>query len=174
MSRRASDAFELWYEREHPRVLASLCATTGDINVASDAADEGFARAWRDWDRVADFRSPVGWVLKVSLNHARSTFRRRAVEHRVLRRVVASEPVAGPAGELWILVEALSRRQREVVVLRYVAQLREREIAEVLGLQRGTISTLLSRALAVLEVDLSDPSSEVKGEAEHEPDRAAG
>lgn len=55
--------------------------------------------------------------------------------------------VPPPAGELWGLVAQLPQRQREVAVLRYVADLREEEIAEVLSVTRSTVSTTLRAAL---------------------------
>ena len=54
------------------------------------------------------------------------------------------------------MVRRLPRRQREIVVLRYLLDLREREIAEVLGIRRGTVSRSLAAAHETLRGWLSD------------------
>ena len=51
-----------------------------------------------------------------------------------------------PVGDLWELVESLSERQRQVVMLRHVADMKESEIGAVLGISRGTVSSTLHDA----------------------------
>jgi DNA-directed RNA polymerase specialized sigma24 family protein len=48
--------------------------------------------------------------------------------------------------EIWKLVSTLPKRQREVVVLRYIGDLTEIQIANILGVARGTISQTLRAA----------------------------
>jgi RNA polymerase sigma factor (sigma-70 family) len=55
--------------------------------------------------------------------------------------------VPGPAGEGWDLVRGLSLRQRQVVVLRFVADLTQQEIADVLRITRSTVASTLADAL---------------------------
>lgn len=50
--------FELWYRRERPRVLATCVALSGDVGVASGAADEAFVRALERWSSVSEMTSP--------------------------------------------------------------------------------------------------------------------
>lgn len=50
----------------------------------------------------------------------------------------------------------LPRRQREVLALRYYMDLTDREIAQVLRVSRGTVSSTASRALAALARDLRE------------------
>ncbi|MEZ5167047.1 MAG: sigma-70 family RNA polymerase sigma factor [Acidimicrobiales bacterium] len=61
----------------------------------------------------------------------------------------------GPAGELWLLVEDLPLRRRTAVVLRHVGQLTEPEIAQVMGISRGTVSATLRQAYAALRMGLA-------------------
>lgn len=155
-----SDAsFEAWYGYEHARLIATLVLITGDLDLATEGVDEGFARALERWDRVHAMTSPVGWVYTVALNHARRLSRRRAVERRVLVGRTREHHVPAPANEIWLLVAGLPRRQREVVVLRHVADLREAEIADVLGISRSTVSSTLADAHARLGHLLDEPVS---------------
>jgi DNA-directed RNA polymerase specialized sigma24 family protein len=90
------------------------------------------------------------------VNIVRRRQRRDALEQRVLRRHNAVPAVPGPAGELWALVAALPGRQRTAVVLRHVGHLGEREIADVMGVRRSTVSSALRDAYAALRVVLSE------------------
>lgn len=140
------ESFDSWYAREHPRLVATLLLSTGDVELAAEGVDEAFTRALEKWDQVSVMESPTGWAFRVALNHARRTARRRSFEHRIFIRRAREVPVPAPAGEVWQLVSALPPRQREVVVLRHIADLREAEIAQVLGISRGTVSSTLSDA----------------------------
>lgn len=138
--------FADWYAERRGRVLASLVVVCGSVDEAAEATDEAFARALADWDRVRAMGNPAGWVYRVALNHARRRANRRSRESELLRRVDTTPEVDGPAGEAWSLVADLSPRQREVVVLRHVGDLPEADIAEVLGISRGTVASTLHDA----------------------------
>lgn len=142
--------FEEWYRAEHPRVLASLTLLGGDVDVARDATDEAFARALDRWDRVSGMAAPGGWTYRVALNVMRRKLRRAAIERRLWSREPRPPDIPAPAVELWDLVRALPDRQRRAVVLRYVADLPEAEIAAAMGVARGTVSATLAAARARL------------------------
>lgn len=147
-------SFEAWYRDSYARLFASMLALTGDHDVASDATDEAFSRAWRHWDQVHAMASPAGWAYRVALNIVRTRARRRSIERRLLPRLVGRTTSPAPAGEVWALVHALPPRQRIAVVLRYVADLDEREIAAVMGITRGTVASTLSAARHALGIAL--------------------
>jgi RNA polymerase sigma-70 factor (ECF subfamily) len=141
--------FSTWYARERDGVVRSLLVIGGDPDGARDAVAEAFSRAYERWPRVAAMGSPTGWVYRVALNEIRRRERRRRIEARLLQRRADPRPTAPPPEvdpELWDAVAALPRREREVVVLRYVADLREREVAEALGISEGAASTALVTA----------------------------
>ncbi len=138
--------FDSWYRREHPRLVAALFVVTGDLPVASESVDEAFARALERWDRVGAMDRPSGWVFKVALNVSRRTARRAGLERRLLQRQARELDVPAPAGEVWAMVSALPRREREVVVLRHIGGFAEAEIAACLRISRSTVSTTLRSA----------------------------
>lgn len=150
-------SFEGWYQAAYPRLSTSVLALTGDRDLAAEVTDEAFTRAWRHWRRVSEMGSPEGWTYRVALNLVRSRSRRRRVERRALTRLGARPDMAAPAGEVWELVRDLSERQRQAIVLRYVGDLDEREIAEVMGVTRGTVASTLFDARRRLAVALADP-----------------
>jgi len=140
------ESFEVWYDREHDRMVATLLLSTGSLDLAEESVDEACSRALERWTRVVAMESPTGWVYRVALNHARRIARRHKVEQRVTRKLAPEPELPTSAGEIWELVRGLSERQRQVIMLRHVAELPEREIAEVLGISRGTVSSTLHDA----------------------------
>jgi RNA polymerase sigma factor (sigma-70 family) len=150
--------FEAFYLREHPRVLGVLCAVSGDRQTAIDATDEAFVRALERWKRVGAMESPAGWTYRVALNALRRTKRRYVTERRLLRRVHVVELVPTVDSELWTVVRALPDRQCQAIVLRYVADLPELEIAAVMGITRGTVASTLADARVKLAELLGEPA----------------
>ena len=144
--------FEDWYRLEHPRLANGLYLICGSVESARDATDEAFARAAARWGRVRRMDSPGGWTFKVGLNLLRREARRKGREARAVERIPtpATPPVELPDAELWAAVRALPDRQRQVVVMRFVGDLPEADIAKVLGIARGTVASNLSRALDTL------------------------
>ncbi len=121
---------------------------------ASDLAQEACARAYARWNRIGGFDSPEAWVARVAGNLAIDAQRRRktAVNH-VNSFVEAVEP-AGDRVDLHRALLALPRRQRQVVLLRFVADLPEATVAAALGCSVGTVKSQASRGLAALRVTL--------------------
>lgn len=153
------DDFEDLYRREYPRVLAACTALAGGrVEVGRDATDEAFTRAVERWRSVRTMASPGGWVQVVALNHLRRRLRRRSGERRaVLRR--GPDPIMAPPQPdvaLWEVVRGLPGRQQSCVVLRYVHDLAEADIAAVLGVARGTVASTLHAALARLRDELGE------------------
>jgi RNA polymerase sigma factor (sigma-70 family) len=139
--------FEDFYQSEHARLVTSLLLVTGDPDAARDATDEAFVRALGAWRRVSAMSSPAGWTYRVALNVARRRARRAGLERRLLARQPRPPAVvAAPAGEAWALVADLPPRQRTAVVLRFVADLTEGQIAQAMGISRSTVSSTLADA----------------------------
>jgi RNA polymerase sigma-70 factor (ECF subfamily) len=159
--------FETWYQREHPRVLAACAALTGDLDAAGEATDEAFARAMERWPTVGAMASPGGWIQVVALNH----LRRYLSRHRQERALTGSRDgttttmaVEVPDPWLWATVARLPPRQRTAVLLRYVHDLPEADIAQVMGISRGAVASTLAAAQTSLRrrlASLGDGVSEM-------------
>ena len=127
----------------------------GNRQEAEDVAQEACARACLRWSRLDD---PAAWVARVSANLALDRWRRlqTAAKHR-------AEPIALMASEdarridLHRALATLPERQRQVIVLRYLADLSEEQTAAALGCAAGTVKSHASRGLAALRGALGEP-----------------
>lgn len=141
--------FEAWYRAEHGRVLRVVRAFVSDGDAAQDVTAEAFARALARWERVGAMAAPSAWVYRVAVNLARRRAQRGSLERRLLGRTLpppTSSPVDHHAAETWDAVRALAPRQRLAVVLRYIEDLPENEIAVVMGVSPGTVAATLHAA----------------------------
>jgi RNA polymerase sigma-70 factor (sigma-E family) len=127
----------------------------GDRPAAEDVVQEAFCGLYRSWDRMAEHDRAVGYLRVSVVNGCRSVARR---SRRVLRPLVVRPAESAEAGVLVgeeqraavAALRLLPPRQREALVLRYYADLPEAEIAEVMGISRGTVKSTTARGLAAL------------------------
>jgi RNA polymerase sigma factor (sigma-70 family) len=152
-----SGDFAQWYAGQHARLFASLLVLSGDRELAAEATDEALSRALQHWDRVYKMGSPEAWTYQVAVNVVRRVARRRTLERRLLRRLAPGQVAAAPTGEVWDVVRGLPERQRMAVVLRYVADLAEDDIATAMGVTRGTVASTLAAARRSLAGLLAEP-----------------
>ncbi|MEM9134341.1 MAG: sigma-70 family RNA polymerase sigma factor [Actinomycetota bacterium] len=159
--------FASWYEGEHPRLLAAMTVAAGEVEMAREATDEAFVRAYERWDTVRRMDAPGGWLYRVALNELRRRHRRQRLERELLRRQHRPPALDGPAPvadpRVWHAVRDLPRRQRSAVALRYVLDLTEREVGETMGISRGAASALLSSARRNLERALGEHVTDEPG-----------
>lgn len=149
--------FDRWYLREHPVLLSALTVVAGDPDVAREATDEAFARAFERWTRVVAMASPAGWVYRTALNVLRRRARRQSLERRLLGRVPPEvESPLGWSVEVLDAVRALPERERVAIALRYVADLSTVQIAEIMRIAPGTVGSTLHAGRRRLAMTLGD------------------
>ncbi len=116
---------------------------------ADDCAQEACARAYTDWKKLNRRGDVTPWVVRVSGNLAIDRWRKS----RRARDLAPTSPASAATDDrvdLANALEGLPKRQREVVVLRYVADLSEAAVADVIGCSIGSVKTHASRGLAAL------------------------
>ena len=130
----------------------------GHRDEAEEVAQETLARAYASWRRVAGYDEP--WVARVATNLAIDVWRkRRPTAHLADDDVLVPGDLASRVLERHGLVESLRRlprRQREVVVLRYLADMSEAQVAELLGTSVGSVKQHCHRALSRLRLEVTD------------------
>ncbi len=144
-------AFEPFYREHYPAVVGLVYTLTGSRHGAEDIAQEAFLKAHRNWDEVARYERPGGWVRVVAMNLGRSRIRRLGAETRALTRFVGMAtsvfPELEPPNEkFWAAVRSLPRRQREVVALHYLEDMSTADIATTLDIAQSTVKNSLAQA----------------------------
>jgi RNA polymerase sigma factor (sigma-70 family) len=149
--------FEGFFTSAFAKVRATTARITGP-DLAEDVAVEAFARAFARWGRVSKMESPEGWVVRVATNAALDEVRRKKA---FLPAIVARDAPADivERGDIVGALRSLTRRQQEVVVLRYIVDLPEAEVARILSVSAGSVKTHLHRAILHLRDHLSKEES---------------
>jgi RNA polymerase sigma-70 factor (ECF subfamily) len=145
------------YEQQAFRAAYLVC---GDADEATDAAQEGFVRAWQALSRFRSGAEPRPWLMRIVVNAARNRRRGSGRRAGLALRIAQDRPSDGAApspeaailanerrAELLAAIATLREDDRLVLSLRWFAEFGEAEIAEVLGVPRGTVKSRLSRAL---------------------------
>jgi RNA polymerase sigma factor (sigma-70 family) len=141
--------------RAHYRKLTGFAySLVGDEQIAADIAQEAFVRLFARWTGV---RHPAAYLYLVATNLARRQWRQRQREEAALARAYDGEP-ALPAYDpsLRDALARLPKRQRQVLVLHYLADLSVDVVATHLQLAPGTVKRLLHEARAGLASALED------------------
>jgi RNA polymerase sigma-70 factor (sigma-E family) len=130
---------------------------TGERWLAEDLAQTALASAYASWWRVSRADDPDAYVRRILINASKSRFRGHRPSEQPSEPDDLPDPeVADPAtdvGERSALLTALAElppRQRTVVVLRYVEDMSDAQVAALLGCSAGTVRSQAARALAKL------------------------
>lgn len=152
--------------RVQPAVYGALLLYCGSRETAEELTQETLARVWENWSSVSMMDHPDRWALRVGLNLAKSTFRRRRVASRSQRFLASSSTVAEADPSSGVVLRSaiatLPPRQRSAVVLRYFNDLSVAETATVLGCAEGTVKALTSQAIAGLRERLGAVAFEME------------
>ena len=158
--------------REHVDAVYAFLAYSVDPATAEDLTAATFERVVRSWKRFDSERgSERTWVLAIARNlltdHFRAHRHRDAVstdEHPLLldRLVDDLDPLAErlTAEELARWLAPLGQREREVLALRYAADLTTAEIARLLGLTAANVQQINSRSLRRLRAAFESGESQ--------------
>nr|WP_308117415.1 SigE family RNA polymerase sigma factor [Streptomyces fuscigenes] len=161
----ADGGIDALYQHRRLELVRLALLLVDDLPTAEDVVQDAFAALYRrHGDRLSGIDDPEAYVRRSVVNGARSVLRRR----RTVRAYVPERAGHAPPPEEDVLLReehrevlgalrGLTRRQREVLVLRYWSNLSEAQIAETLGLSRGTVKSTASRALDALARNLEAP-----------------
>jgi RNA polymerase sigma factor (sigma-70 family) len=158
--------FERAFESLYPRACQVARRLLCDPIDAEDAAAEALARTLVHWGRVRSLDNIEAWVSRVTINTAfdmlRSERRRRQLAPAT--RPATDDPWDGVAANVALVdgLKALSPRQREVVLLRYVGDMSAKQVAASLGIGVESVKEHAARALVSLRGTGMSQLSEVE------------
>jgi RNA polymerase sigma-70 factor (sigma-E family) len=139
-----------------PSLVRSATFLGCTVPEAEDVVQTALVRCYRSWDRVCAAGRMDAYVYKVLLNTLAKSGRR----HWSRERATEVPPEFGQPDfahevdartDLGRALSRLRREHREVLVLRFGADLTERQVAEALGIPLGTVKSRVSRAIAAID-----------------------
>lgn len=138
--------FEALFELEYEPMVRLARGLVDTTERAEEIVQDAFAKVFDKW---AGLDEPGGYLRTAVVNGARSELRKREVRRRIgLER--RRDPVLGEREYLLDALDALPPKRKTALVLRFYADLSEKEIAETMGVRPGTVKSMVSRGLAEL------------------------
>ena len=155
------DSFEDCYSSHWWPMVRLATALLGDTAAAEDAVQEAFTGLYKKWPSLQP-GSPVGYLRVSVVNAVRSAQRRLRTQRKHLHALQdppapgADERLArqGERDQLRAALDQLPATQREILVLRFISQLSDAEIADATGLSLGGVRSASSRGVAALRVTM--------------------
>ncbi len=156
-----SDTFEHFFKLNYRDVEQRVRSTGASSDIAAEATQEAFVRAYQRWWRVSHYRNPASWVQRVALNCRIDLERDGQRRSRSVRAVaMESESVdEGPDPRIEAAVDSLPPRQQAAVRAVYADGMTAVETADQLGITPGAVRFHLNRARTTLRPMLSSDTA---------------
>ena len=146
--------FESFYSSGFPVVFRAAYAFSNSSEIAGEATQEAFVRAFARWGRLRRHHWAIGWVMTTAMNISRKLLKERA------RKTSTEKQAEGPPSheriiervDLVALLSTLPARQKQAVVLHYIGGYQLTEVAELMNLSVGAVKSHLFKARAALRV----------------------
>lgn len=162
MRRSEEVEFEAWVRRDAALLLRAAYLLTGDRGHAEDLLQTTLERTARHWHRLEGAPTAYARTVLVNLGHDRWRRRGARVAESPWESLHSSPGHADATSmvllrrDLVVALRQLSRRQRQVLVLRHLLDMSEAETASALDLAVGTVKSTASTAAARLRTLLPD------------------
>lgn len=158
---RKSEYFTEYYNQYKNKIFVYFLYRVNFNNeVAEDLTSEVFLKALDAFDSFDEDRSFQSWIFTIAHNHLVNYYKRAQRETYELKdnqAVDSHEKMVSLRYELQVILEQINKMEendKEVLLLRFVDNMNNTEIADLLGKSEGSIRTRISRALDKLRYKL--------------------
>ena len=141
------------YQAHYAALVRLAAVLVGDVATAEDVVQDSFVAIHRTWWRLRDTAKALPYLRRSVINRSRSVLRHRAVADRQFPTLAPELPSAEDSAlalmrrsSVLAALSTLPFRQREVIMLRYYADLSDAQIAAALGISKGTVKSHTARA----------------------------
>jgi RNA polymerase sigma-70 factor, ECF subfamily len=150
------------YSDSVSRVFHYFCYKVGDIQLAEDLTAATFEKAWKNRQKYKPSKGlPHAWIIGIARNVSTDHFRR---DHREVSMedlpetslTVGEEDTLQKRLDFQSILKSLNdypKRERELITLKYGAELTNRQIAHLTGLSESNVGTILHRVVDKLRTE---------------------
>lgn len=152
-------AFTNFYHDHKDKIFTYiLYRVSFDRDIAEDLTSEIFLKAWKHFDSFDRTRSFKTWIFTIAHNHLINFYKSRrptlpldeAIKAGEEEHVSDSVEEKTQIEKLMRLVASLPHAPRDLIIMRYLQELSNQEIAEIMHKEEGAVRTAISRALNLL------------------------
>jgi DNA-directed RNA polymerase specialized sigma24 family protein len=141
----AAQALSDLYQQHYRSLVQLAVLLVSDLDTAEEIVQDAFAGVYARWHALAGPDAALRQLRRSVIRGSRSA------PHL---QPAGDVSVPGPGTTVVAALTALTSRQREILVLRYFADLSEAEIASATGLSQVAVRTRAARAMASLRTRL--------------------
>ena len=145
---------------QHGSRLLRLCAMNlRDASLAQDAVQDTFLKAFRQFHRFRGDADALTWLTAIAINVCRDYRRTAWFRHVDMRMEDLPEQAASfpfPDNTVITEVTKLPDKYREVILLRYYQDMKQKDIAAMLGISDRAVRQRLNKANTMLREQLKE------------------
>lgn len=119
---------------------------------AEDAVSDAVETAWRKLSGIRDPNALPAYLLRCTINACHAILRRRKREFTAPDLPEATAPLTGTP--VWMYLSGLDEKYRLPLLMRFGERMAVEEIAHILRLPRGTVSSRIARGLKMLKTQI--------------------
>jgi len=142
------------YQEHYLSLVRLAVLLVSDLATAEEIVQEAFADVHGTWRALPGHDAALRYLRRSLIRRTRSADQLRAVAGIPAADQAAGSQQADPEAGLLAALRALPAREREVLVLRYFADLPEAEIAVLTGMRIPVVRTYATRGMSSLRAGL--------------------
>lgn len=169
------DRFNLVYDEHYHRIFNYCFKRTKDFDASKDIVSETFLKAFLNINKFVWKGVTIqSWLYRIATNEINLHFRSKKYRPRLLNEIGSSQITSSKHPDLLMEKEVaeqemekheefvkvqkeiakLPAKYQEVIALKYFESLKIKEISDILNKPEGTIKSLLSRGIKLLQQEL--------------------
>lgn len=156
--------FDAFYRSCSRRLYGQAYVLTGSREMAEDLTHEAFLRAWKHWQRIAEYEGPEAWTRRVLHNLCIDSWRKsRPRVLKFLDPLPSSFEIPTHHLQLAEAMRSLPGVQARAMLLHDGLGMSIAETADDLGVPEGTVTSWLTRSRKVVAARLEQPDPSLGG-----------
>jgi len=161
-------AFATLFDRYFPLIHKYVLYRVGDVNTADDLTSEVFEALMTALPRYKPDKAPFGaWLFGIARHavndHHRNQKNKREVHSEVMDQLIANDPLPEEASlsleadhRLLTALKQLTNREKDIIALKFAANLTNRQIAKLTTLGESNVGVILYRSMQQLRQLLNE------------------